>query len=1705
MGANAQYQASLERVLTRLEEVTGREARFEGGQYKTLCPAHPDRNPSLTVRWDDGKTYLHCHAGCTGSRPHVDPAPVLNALGLSTADLFDEQKQDSQWRGVTNLTEQRRRRRQQDKPAKYEVTGDLEPRTEVKQAKGDPAGVPYVEAWHLYQHPDTLEVDWAAIRIVQPHSDGGYDKSFFYAHRDDRVRGKRIYLGEHPETGKKLFETLPDGWASKMPSEHRLQTLFHLGQLRADTADGRTIYVVEGESDANAGRFAGLAATSAPKGAGKWQPHHSSELAGADVVVVADCDDEGIQGAEVVARSLVAVASSVRIVQARSGKDLRDHLAAGHGIDDLVEVDLGIAELNPDRAAAAAARNSTPDHGADTGLPDEEVDTYADAPGPNIIDDQRTPNERPTYLIRNGEIVERTWRTEGGRDNPVYRARYKSVLGCAAWVTEVTEEDDGEEDARYVARTRDQVWHLERHGTDGTVVDQVDLRFPLEQIESGEWLAHWPWPDTILGHRRSDRDRTKTAILQARTAPSRRTRVYTSPGWRNTETGPIYIHGAGAISRGGHLDVDVDLGPVLTRTALPEPSTDPAQLRAAFFHGTEPLRQLPSRIQAPLRGLVFASLVEPIEMVTHLEGPKGTKKTALARQMLQHIAPGMRFSRGVKEMVSGASDISTTKGMSRILGKAKDMLVLVDDMAPDRGGAAEARVRLAELARKMYNRSAGTKANRHPGEIVNELPPRCSLLTTGEIVADGSAGSRCLNLHVGPGVVTDEAITDLEMGARVDARGIIGASYLQWVAERRDDLLAWREQLREIYLTAWRSSLGHLPYPSDVLSRVSEACRDYTVGEIMFLTFLRDRDALSEEEVAEQWHWSINGILEAATAMDAETSDVGTNLVWTIKDLLATGRAHLTDRHGSAPVVDGDLNAAQRYGYTAQQRPGGSGTAEVAPLWRENGARIGAVVGDRVFLNPAEVEYQARQHRQRAERPWTETTSSLATALDAHGWLATRTNPDTGRLNRQVGRNVYGRTQRVWDIPRWLLDGFDDDGGTGGGPVPVDPRLTQIPGWLELPVEQEHDTSQQQLPAAVGNEQPATSTETASVKPALQPVTSTHEVAATPAPARQEASERQASPATAAASSAPTPLRESGPMTPDEEWNYRLIVVDIDAIYLPEQDGTIVPLPQPNPPTAADIAAFGEAFGLRHGRNGIGHIHLSPRLSDHLGLVVDDDLTAKVHELGLQQRDDLKDWRSKRNVAAVEQLAERGAEVVSQLQQAGWEANRLGPRFTIRHPDPEAPQDPSRTRAFTVVLEAYSYMWEPDERDPSGPDQKDWPLPDPDDEPAAYCRQLALRLSAAAELLGVPWQASAAGTGAELLDRLDVRMKKDPATGQRDQDWRRYGREAVPEKALHASRVGGQHMWEPHNQWSRRPSEDELDAARELVLFDERYSYLPRARSLSFGYDEPQQMDPATVAARLANGDQLYGLVLLRLPVWDVAAMPPPHPDMPTAAAADGHTVRRWTSMRTPWLLANLHKHTEYQGDELAELIEEAWVWPKTHRMFNGWADRVRTARARAEQEAAAAAGQDAVSAAADWHAVEQMVKGVYAGYLGKLGSRRVLRKGSERYHHHYRPLAQATVWGEQRIQAFIKLAKYAQASGVFPLFAAGTDSYGYLDPTVSGDAPQPDTDDGKAGKLRVKRRLTLTDHMRQRLLDGADGYKVFDDEMMRLDRGEQA
>jgi hypothetical protein len=67
---------NVETVLSRLHGV-----KRNGSRWMSLCPAHADTNPSLSISEDEAKVLVHCFAGCT-----IDA--ICHAIGLKVSELF---------------------------------------------------------------------------------------------------------------------------------------------------------------------------------------------------------------------------------------------------------------------------------------------------------------------------------------------------------------------------------------------------------------------------------------------------------------------------------------------------------------------------------------------------------------------------------------------------------------------------------------------------------------------------------------------------------------------------------------------------------------------------------------------------------------------------------------------------------------------------------------------------------------------------------------------------------------------------------------------------------------------------------------------------------------------------------------------------------------------------------------------------------------------------------------------------------------------------------------------------------------------------------------------------------------------------------------------------------------------------------------------------------------------------------------------------------------------------------------------------------------------------------------------------------------------------------------------------------------------------------------------------------------------------------
>jgi hypothetical protein len=139
------------------------------------------------------------------------------------------------------------------------------------------------------------------------------------------------------------------GWRWNIDGVRRV--LYRLPHVTAALAQGATVWIAEGEKDVHTLESLGLVATCNPMGAGKWREEYAEPFTeGADVVIAADKDTPGQSHARIVAASLTARGVRVRVVEARVGKDVTDHITAGHALEELLTTVEPDQPVKPDLA-----------------------------------------------------------------------------------------------------------------------------------------------------------------------------------------------------------------------------------------------------------------------------------------------------------------------------------------------------------------------------------------------------------------------------------------------------------------------------------------------------------------------------------------------------------------------------------------------------------------------------------------------------------------------------------------------------------------------------------------------------------------------------------------------------------------------------------------------------------------------------------------------------------------------------------------------------------------------------------------------------------------------------------------------------------------------------------------------------------------------------------------------------------------------------------------------------------------------------------------------------------------------------------------------------------------------------------------------------------------------------------------------------------
>lgn len=296
----------------KYDELIQRFNIIRNGNDKCMCrcPAHNDRIASLSITYNraDKKTLMKCGAGCETNE-------ILECVGLSISDLFDEPLEER---------------------VKFDCKDGFKSYKDViRYLKENPIGTDEIS--NIYKFKDengkivylkvrTKEKKFLHIRLIENNLVWGLKDGEYY----ETFEGSNIFSSNIKNT-------------KKIICKEQNKILYNLDHVIKGIREDKTIYIVEGEKDADNLIKNGLIATTTSTGGGagkdKWNDGYSQYFKGAKVVILPDNDKSGIEFAKQVEESILNYCYRVKtlIISDKEKGDISDWLEEGNHISQLFD------------------------------------------------------------------------------------------------------------------------------------------------------------------------------------------------------------------------------------------------------------------------------------------------------------------------------------------------------------------------------------------------------------------------------------------------------------------------------------------------------------------------------------------------------------------------------------------------------------------------------------------------------------------------------------------------------------------------------------------------------------------------------------------------------------------------------------------------------------------------------------------------------------------------------------------------------------------------------------------------------------------------------------------------------------------------------------------------------------------------------------------------------------------------------------------------------------------------------------------------------------------------------------------------------------------------------------------------------------------------------------------------------------------------
>ncbi|WP_318206206.1 hypothetical protein [Streptomyces sp. SCL15-4] len=611
---------------------------------------------------------------------------------------------------------------------------------------------------------------------------------------------------------------------------------------------------------------------------------------------------------------------------------------------------------------------------------------------------------------------------ENAAGDRVTKVSRKEILSARAEITAAYADDTGEPYPIAATETTDRSrpvvtyydLRVSREDAGPVVVDTV----PADDFDKLAWLDRQELaeiPQVLAATGQTARGDIVTSIrLGSARYPT--IPAYSRLGWHCRDGRWLYVHGGGAWTKDGALDVPVYGNGLGVFTMAPPPEDDAAG-RRAFDALWQLFGMTPDKFAAVEIGAVFrAAMGRPSGSCTYCAVNRSGKSGHMAF-LTQCWAPSVRWN---TLPFNAGKAFATPAYVEYVHHTFGDMFVGWDDMAPT--GSARERADYFDLfARSLFNGSSKGRMGIKDGKIVarDRLRPRAfGGLSAEDVTAVESAQNRTHLLQLSRGEFDPAAFAAAdENGGPSDRSALMSAFVIWWAAK--------------MPAHAYVSELEHrfaadLTAATEAPGRYVESSADKAAGLFCGLEFALSRGWVTQDRARELWERGWAGLCESLRAqVDANSGQsMADRIRDAILDGLAVGDVHVLDVHGGMPAQGQALGWRGEYA---------------------QGAGIGWTDGTRLYLLPSAAAPYVIQKSADSGAPIEITARAMGEALETAGYI---TGEDENRGGRITHRHTASQwisvaraTKKVWSMPVPVeTDGGQGDATEDGPQTPQGPE-----------------------------------------------------------------------------------------------------------------------------------------------------------------------------------------------------------------------------------------------------------------------------------------------------------------------------------------------------------------------------------------------------------------------------------------------------------------------------------------------------------------------------------------------------------------------------------------------------------------------------------------------------------------------------------------